>query len=87
MLAGAAVLIGATADLPSPEAPPGLWAASYWATKRRDDQDIRLAMYPSAPALPPQATLPARSCSSFTAPHPQRSPASIYQCRAATNTR
>ena len=45
VLAGAALLAGGATDLPSPEAPPGLWAASYWATKRRDGQDIRLAMY------------------------------------------
>ena len=44
VLAGTAFLTGAAADLPSPETPPGLWAASYWATKRRDGQDIRLAM-------------------------------------------
>ena len=60
MLAGAAVATGGAADLPPPEAPPGLWSDSYWAVKRRDGQDIRLAMYrkragaPAAgrPALP-----------------------------------
>src|SRR3954451_23756829 len=45
VLGGAALLTGAAADLPAPEAPPGIWAASYWATKRRDGQEIRLAMY------------------------------------------
>lgn len=45
MLAGAAVVAGGAADLAPPDAPAGLWAASYWATKRRDGQDIRLAVY------------------------------------------
>ncbi len=46
-LAGAALLSGGAADLPPPEAPPGLWSASYWATKRgvSGGEDIRLATY------------------------------------------
>ena len=45
MLGGAAVMAGAADGLPVPDAPPGLWAQSYWAVKRRGDLDIRLAMY------------------------------------------
>jgi pimeloyl-ACP methyl ester carboxylesterase len=46
MLAGAALLAGGTApDLPAPDAPPDLWPSSYWATKQRDGQEIRLAIY------------------------------------------
>ncbi len=45
VLAGAALLTGAAADLPAPAAPPDLWAGSYWAIKRRDGQEIRLAVY------------------------------------------
>ena len=44
-LAGAALAIGGAGDLPAPDAPPELWAGSYWAIKRRDGQDIKLAMY------------------------------------------
>jgi hypothetical protein len=43
MLASAALLTAAAApDLPTPEAPADIWASSYWATKRRDGQEIRL---------------------------------------------
>lgn len=45
MLAGVAVVAGGALDLAVPDVPAGLWSASYWATKRRDGQDIRLAMY------------------------------------------
>ena len=52
LLAAAALpLIAAAAPglpapgLPAPEAPPGIEAQSYWATKRRDGADIRLAVY------------------------------------------
>ncbi|MBV8915265.1 MAG: alpha/beta fold hydrolase [Acetobacteraceae bacterium] len=46
IVAGAALLAGAAApDLPAPEAPPDIWASSYWASKRRDGQEIRLATY------------------------------------------
>lgn len=41
----AAITPAAAPDLPAPEAPPDVWAASYWATKRRDAQDVRLAVY------------------------------------------
>jgi len=58
MLAGAALLTGAATDLPSPEAPPGLWAASYWATKRRDGQDIRLALYRKRAGVPAPGDAP-----------------------------
>ena len=59
-LAGAALLTGGAADLPTPETPPDLWSASYWATKHRDGEAIRLAVYrkraaepkPGAAALP-----------------------------------
>ncbi len=44
-LLGAAALLAGGADLAPPEAPAGLWAASYWGTKRRDGQDIQLAIY------------------------------------------
>ena len=45
-LGGAALLSGAAApELPAPAAPPDLWASSYWASKRRDGQEVRLAMY------------------------------------------
>ncbi len=60
LLAGAALATGGAADLPAPAAPAGLWSATYWATKQRDGQDIRLAMYrkrAGAPA-PGQALLP-----------------------------
>ena len=59
-MAGAALLTGGAADLPSPEVPAGLWSASYWATKHRDGEAIRLAVYrkrASAPA-PGGAALP-----------------------------
>lgn len=58
VLAGAAVLAGGAADLPSPETPSGLWAASYWATKRRDGQDIRLAMYRKRAGAPAPGDAP-----------------------------
>jgi alpha-beta hydrolase superfamily lysophospholipase len=60
MLGGAAVLAGAASDLPAPEAPEGVWAQSYWATKRRGDQEIRLAMYRKRAGAPAsgQAPLP-----------------------------
>ncbi len=45
VLAGAAVVTGGAADLPAPEAPAGIWAASYWATKQRDAEAIQLAVY------------------------------------------
>ena len=59
-LAGAALLTGGAADLPTPETPPDLWSASYWATKHRNGEAIRLAVYrkraaepkPGAAALP-----------------------------------
>ena len=59
-MAGAALLTGGAADLPAPEVPAGLWSASYWATKHRDGEAIRLAVYrkrvsapvPGAAALP-----------------------------------
>ncbi len=60
LLAGAALASGGAADLPAPPAPAGLWSATYWASKQRDGQDIRLAMYRrrnSVPA-PGQAPLP-----------------------------
>lgn len=59
-MAGAAMLAGGAADLPSPEVPAGLWSASYWATKHRDGEAIRLAVYrkrASAP-VPGAAALP-----------------------------
>ena len=48
------------AGLAPPDAPPGIWTDSYWATKQRGGQTIRLAMYrkrvgapaPGQPALP-----------------------------------
>ena len=58
MLAGTALLAGAAADLPPPEAQPGLWAASYWATKRRDGQDIRLALYRKRAGAPAPGDAP-----------------------------
>ena len=45
VLAGALASGGAAPDLPAPPAPPGLWAEGMWATKERDGQVIRLAMY------------------------------------------
>lgn len=45
MLAGAVLVTGAAADLPAAEAPAGIWSESYWGIKRRDGQEIRLAMY------------------------------------------
>ncbi len=61
-LAGVAALTGAATDLPAPEAPPDLWSASYWATKQRDGEAIRLAMYRKragepAPGAPPRPLL------------------------------
>lgn len=59
-MAGAALLTGGAADLPSPDVPAGLWSASYWATKHRDGEAIRLAVYrkrASAP-VPGAAALP-----------------------------
>lgn len=59
-MAGAALLTGGADDLPSPEVPAGLWSASYWATKHRDGEAIRLAVYrkrASAP-VPGAAALP-----------------------------
>ena len=44
-LVGAAVVTGGAVDLTAPDAPTGIWAASYWGVKRRDNQEIRLAMY------------------------------------------
>jgi pimeloyl-ACP methyl ester carboxylesterase len=58
VLGGAALLTGAAADLPAPEAPPGIWAASYWATKRRDGQDIRLAVYRKRAGAPAAGEAP-----------------------------
>ena len=63
LLGAAAAITGAAAPLPPPalpDTPAGVWAASYWATKRRDGQDIQLAMYrkrATAPA-PNQPPLP-----------------------------
>ncbi len=51
-MAGAALLTGGAADLPSPEVPAGLWSASYWATKHRDGEAIRLAVYRKRAAAP-----------------------------------
>ena len=45
LLAGAAIAAGGAAGLPAPETPADLWSASYWATKRRGGEDIKLAMY------------------------------------------
>lgn len=58
VLAGAALLTGAAADLPAPEAPPDIWAGSYWATKRRDGQEIRLAMYRKRAGAPAAGEAP-----------------------------
>ena len=58
MLTGAALLSGGAADLPPPDAPPGLWAASYWATKRRDGGDIRLATYRKRAGAPAPGDAP-----------------------------
>ena len=62
VLAGAALLTGAAADLEAPIAPPGLWSPSYWATKHRDGEAIRLAVYRKragapAPGEPPRPVL------------------------------
>lgn len=51
-LAGAAVLTGGATDLPVPETPSDLWSASYWATKHRDGEAIRLAVYRKRAAAP-----------------------------------
>ena len=45
LLTGATLATGGAADLPTPSAPAGLWSATYWANKRRNGQDIRLAIY------------------------------------------
>lgn len=46
MLAGAALATGGAADgLQTPDAPPGLWAESYWGVKHRNGQEIKLAIY------------------------------------------
>ncbi len=45
LLAGAAVTGAAADPPPPPETPAGLWSASAWATKQRDGQEIRLALY------------------------------------------
>lgn len=67
MGAGAALLAGAAAptpvtgtaqDLSAPEAPPGIWAASYWAIKQRDGQEIRLAMYRKRQGAPAPGEAP-----------------------------
>ncbi len=58
LVAGAALAVGGAADLPAPEAPAGLWAASYWAIKRRDGQDIRLAMYRKRAGAPAPGDAP-----------------------------
>ena len=76
LLAGAAALTGAATSLPPPDAPAGLWAASYWATKQRAGQDIQLAMYRKRAIPPPPARPPSPSCCSSTAPPPPPSPAS-----------
>ncbi len=51
-----------TPELPTPNTPKGLWASSAWATKRRDGQDIQLALYRKrleapAPGQPPRPVL------------------------------
>ena len=51
-MAGAALLTGGAADLPSPDVPAGLWSTSYWATKHRDGEAIRLAVYRKRAAAP-----------------------------------
>lgn len=51
-LAGVALATGAATGLPAPDKPAGLWSASYWATKQRDGQAIRLAMYRKRRAAP-----------------------------------
>ncbi len=58
MLGGVAVMAGAADGLPAPEAPPGLWAQSYWAVKRRGDLEIRLAMYRKREGAPGQGQTP-----------------------------
>jgi pimeloyl-ACP methyl ester carboxylesterase len=59
LLVGAAGLLGgAAADLPAPDAPPDLWSNSYWATKRRDGKDIRLAMYRKRQGVPTRGEAP-----------------------------
>ena len=45
LLASAALATAAAADLPPPDAPAGLWSDSAWASKQRDGQTIRLALY------------------------------------------
>ena len=57
-LAGIAVLTAAATDLPAPETPPDLWSASYWATKHRDGEAIRLAMYRKRAGAPAPGAAP-----------------------------
>lgn len=52
LLAGAALATGAAEGLPAPAAAPGLWAESYWGTKRRDGQEIKLAIYRKRMGVP-----------------------------------
>lgn len=52
LLSSAALLTGGAADLPPPETPRGLWAASHWATKHRANETIQLAMYRKRPGTP-----------------------------------
>lgn len=58
MVAGAGLITGGATDLPPPAAPHGVWAASYWATKRREGQDIRLAMYRKRAGAPAPGDAP-----------------------------
>jgi alpha-beta hydrolase superfamily lysophospholipase len=58
MLGGAALMTGAAAGLPVPDAPAGLWAQSYWAVKRRGDLEIRLAMYRKRAGAPAPGEAP-----------------------------
>ena len=45
LLAGGAIATMAATDLPAPETPSDIWSGSYWASKTRNGQEIRLAMY------------------------------------------
>jgi pimeloyl-ACP methyl ester carboxylesterase len=58
LLAGAAVATMGATDLPAPETPTDLWSASYWATKKRDGQDIQLAMYRKRLGMPKPGEAP-----------------------------
>lgn len=59
VLAGAAIATRAEAqDLPPAAAPPGIRSESHWAIKRRDGQEIRLAMYRKRLETPAQGPRP-----------------------------